>query len=148
MVKLIEGKYESAKTLYTSRCKDFFEFNFTYAGMNENFREINRFLWESRHEKTRFRNKFEGNVLINLTSWNGMDLNEYFEAFMYFLKDDPYLNVTFLIEKECDRELLEKLKLFFEIEKTEIGLDAPAKAVRPIGFTVSDDRKETPYVRI
>lgn len=52
MITLIQGEYEKAKAHYKSgMLKDYFEFHFVYTSANEVFRELDRFIWESRHQK-------------------------------------------------------------------------------------------------
>ncbi len=142
MIKLIQGKYEIAKQYYKEDMnQDFFEFHFVYTSANEVFRELNRFVWESRHYKTRFKNRYEGPALIDITEWNQGKLNDYFDAFLYFIKDSPHLECTFIVQEICSQELLKKLESFFEIniEKLEVRND---KSKRQIGFCLKEEEKE------
>ena len=145
MVGLIQGKYEKVKTFYEKNmAKKYFEFQLAYVSQNEVFREIDRFLWESRHQMTRFKNNYQGPVLIDLSCWNENELNIYFEAFMFFLKDNGFYECTFMIQEECCKELLEKLKEFFEISVTSLNIEKKAKKMT-IGFVVTE--KEIENVR-
>lgn len=146
MVKLIQGNYEKAKKHYEKSGKcDYFEFHLAYTPTNETFREIDRFLWESRHQKTRYRNRYEGPVLIDLSSWNGKETNTYFDAFMYFLKDNSSFECTFIVQKQCSAQMEQKLESFFKIKKTVLEQNSiPSK--RTIGFDT--EGKEDEYVRI
>lgn len=135
MVELIQGKYEKVKEYYGKKIgMDYFEFDFVYASTNETLREIDRFLWESRRHKTRFKNHYEGPALVDLTSWNGQDLNKYFNAFMYFLKDNKFIDSTFILQEECSPQLRRALESFFSIKITELELDKKIEPVRKIGF--------------
>ena len=84
---LVQGKYSEA----IAKCQkildgNYFEFEFLYTDESERFREIDRFLYESRHT-LRFENEYRGNVVIDISDWNEKT-NSYFDAFMYFLKDN------------------------------------------------------------
>lgn len=145
MVKLIQGKYEAAKKSYLDgMSKDFFEFHFNYVSTNEIFRELDRFMWESRHDKTRFKNRYEGPVLIDLTEWNQNEQNEYFDAFMYYLKDNAYLEYTFIVQDECEKEFLDRLVFFFEISIEELEFRKERTKQRRIGFCFEEEKE---YVR-
>lgn len=142
-MKLILGNYE--KTIdYCNRMDNgsFFEFLFAYASENETFREINRFIWESKHLATRFKNKYRGAVVIDLSEWCGDAPNKYFDAFMYFIKgnSDDY-RVDFISQNECPSALLERLDSFFDIEIIDLGLDKHSSDTK-IGFYIEREEKE------
>ncbi len=140
MINLLQGKYEIAKKHYAdATMTDFFEFDLSYVPKNEHFRELDRFLWESKHTMTRFKNRYDGPVLINLTSWNSKEVNEYFEAFMYFLKDSPGLKCTFIVENKCNEQLLENLESFFEIKVMELTEVKEKEPKRKIGFIIEEE---------
>lgn len=135
---LVQGKYSEA----IAKCKkilddDYFEFEFLYTDESERFREIDRFLYESRHT-LRFENEYRGNVVIDISGWSEKT-NLYFDAFMYFLKDnkDKYCCV-FISDKRCSNETLEKLNDFFEID--EIKLDLYEEKKIRIGFVNDESR--------
>lgn len=133
---LVQGNYCKVKE-YCSKMFDgrFFEFDLVYVDEQERFREIDRFLYESRHT-LRFQNEYVGNVIVNLTEWNTNPCNAYLEAFLYFIKDNAEkYNCVFIMDEKCDEELLELLSEKFEIECIEI--DAENKLSMPrIGFAV------------
>lgn len=142
MVALIQGKYEKAKAFYEKNVsKKYFEFQFAYVSQNEVFKEIDRFLWESRHQMTRFKNNYKGPVLIDLSCWNDNDLNTYFDAFMFLLKDNGFYECTFMCQEECCEELLEKLKDYFEISITSLDIEKKVKKMT-IGFVAPDKENE------
>ena len=140
MTDLIQGSYVTAKKFYTEHNgKEYFEFHFPYVSKDQTFRELDRFLWESKHEMTRFRNRYEGPVLIDLTEWNRHGRNEYFDAFMYFLLDNPSVKQTFILQEPCSTELMETLKSFFEIKVTELEIKKTPDAKRRIGFYTEEE---------
>ena len=139
MINVIQGTYEKAKEYYqTVMFEDYFEFCFAYTPTNQIFRELDRFIWESRHQMTRFKNRYAGPVLVDLTEWNAKHTNEYFEAFLYYLKDQPSLVCTFMIQNRCETWLLNLLKDFFEIDVIELETYADKEKKRRIGFCVED----------
>lgn len=122
----ITGTYESCMD-YVSKLKGdgFFVFNLAYVSENENFREIDRFLWESRHKDDgigrKYSNRYSGVAVIDVTAWYKRYPNEYFKAFFYFLKDQYFIleDIVFIAEK-CDDALLEHLSGFFETERVSL----------------------------
>jgi len=139
MITLIQGEYEKAKDCYKSTMlKDYFEFHFVYTSTNEVFRELDRFIWESKHQKARFKNRYAGPVLIDLTEWNSNEPNEYFEAFLYYLKDHAYLECTFIVQNLCEEGFLEKLRNFFEIDVVELEIQKGKDQKRRIGFYIEE----------
>lgn len=137
MINLILGKYELAISYYRQQMhEDCFEFHFTYVPRDERFRELDRFIWESRHTKTRFKNKYAGPVLIDITEWNFEIPNDYFTAFMFYLKDNPDLECTFLAENEISSILLQKLSAFFEVNV--IKLETRETVHTNIGFYIEE----------
>lgn len=137
---LVQGKYSEA----IAKCQkildgDYFEFEFLYTDESERFREIDRFLYESRHT-LRFENEYRGNVVIDISGWNEKT-NLYFDAFMYFLKDnaDKYCCVL-ISNKKCSSKTIEKLNDLFEIDDIQLNLPDEKKKVR-MGF-VDDEGSE------
>ena len=133
MMEIIQGKYEKAKRYYESFHTDYFEFEFVYVPQDSHLREIDRFLWESRHEKTRFKNAYSGNVLIDLTEWNDNVNSSNFDAFMYFLKDSKEYECTFLVRSALSKEMKNKLAEFFDISVVDL-VDNKRAEMRTIGF--------------
>ena len=141
MIRLIQGKYEIAKEEYIrNMVVDFFEFHFDFVSKNEIFRELDRFIWESKRQNTRFANFYKGPVLIDLTEWNQNELNEYFDAFMYFLKDHSCLECTFIVQDECEKELLDRLSSFFEITIDSLEVRREKTKKRQIGFCFEEEK--------
>lgn len=133
MIELIQGQYEKTKEYYERNVsQNYFEFDFAYVPSNNVFRELDRFIWESKHQMTRFLNHYSGPVLIDLTAWNNNELNCYFDAFMYFLKDNECYQCSFITQEACSQALEDKLRSFFEIKITSIELKRSEKRV--IGF--------------
>lgn len=122
---VIQGNYENAiRYCDFITGGEYFEFVFPYVEQEERFRELDRFLWESKH-CFRFQNEYSGNVLVELSGWNDKskyDFNEYFDAFMYFLRNKAdKLNVTFFVNGKCSEALFANLSKHFEIRLTEPG---------------------------
>lgn len=142
---LLQGDYKKVKGF----CNDlftngYFEFEFSYVSENERFREIDRYLWESRHECTRFKNRYEGDIVIGLNEWNKNDPNKYFDAFMYFIKDCQKFthSCILFVEDYVSESLLTSLKKHFDIITKEMGLDVKEnKSKRKIGFYIENNEE-------
>ena len=149
MIEFLMGNFEKVREHYERKTSGkHFEFELTPpAGTNGTFNEINRFRWESK-QLTRFKNQYEGHVLIDLTAWNDNNcLCDEFDAFMYYLKDNPGYLCTFTSEKQAGHELIKNLdEIFGEIKQISFITDKPATQKRTIGFT-ADENKEEPNVR-
>lgn len=66
MVTIIQGDYAKITARLSRTFKaPYFDFNFSFTDENEVFREINRFVWESKHLMTRFKNR-TFRITINL----------------------------------------------------------------------------------
>ena len=122
---VFQGKYEEVRA-YCEKQADgrCFEFLFCYTEPGDHFREIDRFLWESKHT-THFQNEYTGSVMIELTPWNkrsGYEFGEFFDAFMYFLKSrGEKLDITFFVSGRCSKPLFDNLSRFFNIRLEEPG---------------------------
>ncbi len=134
---LICGDY--AKTLAYCRSyfeeDPFFEFSFSYVSTLERFMELNRFIWESKH-LVRFKNEYEGNVMIDLSEWDrhAYELNEYFDAFLYYLKSKKdKLNICFVSAGNCENALLERLRAVLDVRIIQLQRETKKKTAR-IGF--------------
>lgn len=146
-MRLITGIYSKVKEACDGMFPyGYFEFSFLYVPRTERFREIDRFLYESRHI-LRFENEYTGGVILDISEWNHKPLNSYFEAFMYFLKDNEKKYECILISDDrCSNEMQKKLKEFFgAIKETQMPVMAEPKKMR-IGF-ISDDEREVNDVR-
>ena len=143
-VKLVLAKYERLRSWCKDNfCNDYFEFCFSYTPVREYFREIDRFLWESRHEKARFSNRYNGPTVIDITEWSDATPNDYFDAFMYFTKDlAAENNVVLVSERACDVEVLSRLKRFFELEISNLLEQKKDRQQRRIGFAVQKEEYE------
>lgn len=146
-MRLVTGIYSKVKEECARMFSDgYFEFSFLYVPETEKFREIDRFLYESRHT-LRFKNEYSGNVILDVSEWNHKPLNSYFEAFLYFLKDneDKY-ECALIVNERCSSEMREKLKEFFgDIKEIRMPVFHESKKVR-IGFVI-DEEKEVNNVR-
>ena len=149
MVTIIQGDYAKITARLSKTFKvPYFDFNFSFTDENEVFREINRFVWESKHLMTRFKNRYYGPVAVSLSEWNGEVLNGYFDSFMYFIKDMfPDDKICFYVESQIEDELLNKIELFFPKAKV-IDLLINKKPERRIGFVINSNEgmEEKEYV--
>ena len=142
---LIQGNYEESIFQCQMRFPNgFFAFCFAYTPSSEShFREIDRFLWESRHE-CRFKNRYQGPCVVDITSWSGQYPNIYFDTFLYFLKDIIADNQCVLItQTECIHSVVDRLSDFFNINI--ITLDNSKlhnKKTNRIGFYSVEEEKE------
>lgn len=139
-MKLIMAEYSQARNICTDCIgADRFDFCFSYVPAENRFREIDRFLWESRHEMTRFENSYHGPAAVDLTAWSEASPNDYFDAFMYFLKDfGEEGKLIFISEKPCREAILSRLRRFFEIEITDLLEKKEEHHTRKIGFAVQE----------
>ena len=98
---------------------------------------------ESRHEKARFRNRYVGPAVIDITEWSDAAPNDYFDAFMYFIKDySSESEVVLVSEKTCEEAVLSRLKRFFEVEISDLLEQKEVKQVRRIGFALREEERE------
>ncbi len=147
-MKLVQGDYRKTKEYIYATLKGVcFEFYLPYVDENAVFREINRFNDESK-KLTRFKNKYTGDVVINLTDWVDKPINEYFSAFMYYLVDRT-LNfkkseLIFTTEKVCPHEFLTTIEDYFDnkIQVIDLGVKTKDTKKPSIGFIAPCDSKE------
>lgn len=140
-MKLVIARYERAR----SWCKDYFgsdyfEFSFSYTSLNDRFREIDRFLWESRHGKTRFLNNYCGPVVIDITEWSNAAPNDYFDAFMFFLKDlSISCPIAMISDEICEERIVARLRRFFQLDITDMLEKNVEHKPRKIGFSFREE---------
>lgn len=142
-VYLITGIYEKVKEECNKifSTSQYFDFNLFYVPETDKFREIDRFLYDSRH-MLRYENEYTGNVIVDISEWNNNTINIYFEAFMYFLKDNNAKYRCILIaDDRCSEELMDKLKLFFsELKEIQLPVKTEKKPAQ-IGFVINDEKE-------
>ena len=143
-MQLIQGnKYSNKMLLKKITEGDYFEFSLCYTD-NESIRgEFERFREQSR-KKTRFKNRYEGPVAVDLSEWNDTQ-NIYLEKFLYCLFDYSRNSLVVLtIEKECSQELLCYIKnVFEEVKILKSGecktLNYPYKGkMKQVGFVMKE----------
>lgn len=147
-MRLIQGNYEENISYCRDTIKeDFFEFDFPFVPMDTQFREIDRFLWESKHQCTRFKNRFEGQAVIDITDWNAVHPNDYFDAFLYFLKgNEDHLSCTLITSEPCTGEVMNRISKLFTVKEVNLLTDShPQKKMNTIGFC-ADTEEENDYV--
>ncbi|MBQ8000285.1 MAG: hypothetical protein IJ298_03600 [Ruminococcus sp.] len=142
---LIQGSYPKAKKHANKLMNSsYFEFYFPFVDESVTFREINRFNDESRR-LTRFKNKYTGNVAINITEWADKPLNRYFIAFAYYILDRTLelcdSKVMLICECTCSQAFLNELEEHFgdKIELVDLGTKDRESDRRRIGFVTCND---------
>jgi hypothetical protein len=141
-LKLLEGTYKELHQVINNKKDDYFEFELSFLDENISFKEIDRFLYESRTQKTYFKNQYEGKVYINLSQWNEMQ-NKYLDAFLYFLYDnveDNILQVVFIIEEKISDNLMKRLEKIFDVECVTLRELRKEPNDRVIGFVADRHR--------
>lgn len=147
-MKLVQGDFRKTREyIYTALKGHYFEFDFPYIDENAVFREINRFNDESK-SLTRFKNKYTGNVVVDLTDWVDKTINEYFSAFMYYLVDRTLefknSKLIFTSEKICPHEFLIIIENYFDnkVQLIDLGVKTKDTKKSSIGFIIDDNRSE------
>jgi len=144
-MELIQAKYEKAIQYCNSKIKsEYFEFSFSYVSMDERFRELDRFIWEARHQCTRYKNCYSGDIVIDISEWSDKEPNEYFDAFMYYIKDIySKHHCIFISEKICDKGIIDRIHEHFEITVQTLDIKlGTSKKLNQIGFAVSKEEHE------
>lgn len=142
-IYLITGMYEKVKEecnrIFST--SQYFDFNLFYVPETDRFREIDRFLYDSKH-MLRYENEYTGNVIVDISEWNRNFINTYFDSFMYFLKDNITKYKCILIaDDRCSDALMKKLKLFFsELKEIQLPIRTEKKQTQ-IGFAINDERR-------
>lgn len=139
---LVQGDYRKAVEYCSKNMPEgYFEFEFLHVSPSERFREIDRFLYESRHS-LHFASEYRGNVVVDISAWNHKELNSYFDAFLYFLYDNrEKYHCVLLLHEKCSEKLLNKLKALFDIQEIQLQLPKESKAIR-IGFAADEETEE------
>lgn len=146
-MKIIQGEYRKSKEYILKELNDdYFEFNLPYVDENSVFKEINRFNDESK-KCTRFKNKFSGNVVVNLSEWVNNPINEYFNAFMYFLVDRTLefnnSKLIFICEQICPKKLIFAIEDYYdeEVQLIDLGVKTTDLHKNVIGFIAESNNK-------
>lgn len=142
-ITILEGNYKDLHHIMQKSKIDYFQFDLPFIDENEVFRELDRFLYESRIQKTHFKNQYKGKVYVNISGWNDFQ-NKYLDAFIYFLYDNvesQILDVTLINEEKTSEKLLKRISRVFDIERTALREMEREENKRVIGFT--SDRYES-----
>lgn len=144
---LVQGDYRKAIGYCSENMPEgYFEFELPYVKTSERFREIDRFLYESRHS-LHFASEYRGNVVVDISEWNHKELNSYFDAFLYFLYDNrEKYHCVLLLHEKCSEKLLNQIKALFDVREIQLQLPKESKAIR-IGFTADAGTEEKNNVR-
>ncbi len=144
-MKLITGSYEQC----TEYCKkntgekdgNIFIFDFPYISIEERFREIDRFIWESKHT-LRFANRFCGTAIVDVTAWNRSYPNQYFDAFLYYIKDNEnHIDCFFISECDFSTDVTAHISKLFHISPVSLSSER-LPSPRGIGFSFAGERSE------
>lgn len=134
---LIQGEYIKIKQYLHKKNQCFsFEFSLPFVEEGQTFREINRFLDESKR-LAHFKNQYIGGAIIDVTEWCEKPINSYFTAFLYFLFDRELASKqnkhVFISEKICSKELTNAIAdIFGAVNTVDLGVKYGYKA--PVGF--------------
>lgn len=113
----------------------FFEFRLGYGSRSEVYNEFNRFHWTSRHTGTRFKNKYDGPLVLDISEWADESPNTCLTDFLYYLADSFSPDACIIIsEKTCSKELVDHIDKVLPIEKRICLLKEKNQAYRVIGF--------------
>ena len=143
-MELVIANLEQAETWCRAHLGgDYFSFCFSYTPLSDRFREIDRYLWESRHEKARFANRYCGPVVIDISEWSEAAPNDYFDAFLYFLKDlSAVSRIAMISDRPCGEQILSRLRRFFRIEITSLLDNKQERKPNRIGFIAREEEPE------
>lgn len=136
-MELIQGEYIKIKQyLHKKKQCVSFEFAIPFVEEGQTFREINRFLDESKR-LAHFKNQYIGGAIIDVTEWCEKPINSYFTAFLYFLFDRELASkrnkYVFISEKNCTKELTNAIAdIFGAVNTVDLGVKYDHKT--PIGF--------------
>lgn len=133
---LVQADFEKAIEYINNISGQGFIFELDYVDIAINFREIDRFLWESK-KNMRYKNKYKGSVIINLSKWNGKPINKYFHAFIYMIRDN-YTECSFITESPADNELIDELSKHYNNLKVKSFLEKEQR-IKPIGFAIEEE---------
>ena len=137
---LVQADFKDAVRFAENTYGKGFVFEFDYVSANSTFREINRFLWESRKSQ-RYKNRYDGPVTVNLTKWSSKHLNEYFHAFMYMLQDYEY-ECCFITEVHPKEDLIKAIEKHFENVKIKNMLPEEKVNKTTIGFAITEGKED------
>ena len=137
-VDLLYGDYENVKKALGNTV--YFEFELQFDNCQ---RELDRFLWESRKEMTEYKNRYNGPVVVDVSKWNNQSDNSFFDAFLYFLRDNDN-ELTIIMTQKPSKQLLLCLEKHFIITIRELFIQKQKEAKTRIGFYC---REENDYVR-
>ena len=141
-MELIEADYAwSAAHCKKKYPNGFFEFRLSYGNRPEYFREFDRFHWTSRHQCTRFKNRYSGPVVVDISEWAAESPNTCLTDFLYYLSD-----CVLISEEPISKELLTHIERTVSIDRKIQKLkpkEASSKCV--IGFRV-EEKEEREHV--
>lgn len=147
-MELIEAEYIWS----TAHCKKkfpngYFEFRLSYGSRPEYFREFDRFHWTSRHQCTRFKNRYTGPVVVDLSEWAEESPNACLTDFLYYLSDKFGSKDCVLIsEKPVGKELLAHIEKTIVLDRKILKLKPKElSSKRVIGFQ-AELKEEHEYV--
>lgn len=145
-MELIEAEYAWS----SAHCKKkypngFFEFRLSYGNRPEYFREFDRFDWISRHQCTRFKNRYTGPVVVDISEWAAESPNTCLTDFLYYLTDNSK-DCVLISEEPIKKELLTHIEKAVSIDRKIQRLksrEPSSKCV--IGFR-AEEKEESEHV--
>ena len=144
-MEYVEAEYlwslEHCKKLFPN---GYFEFRLAYGSNPESYREFDRFHWSSRHQCTRYKNRYTGPVVVDLSEWAEDAPNTCLTDFLYYLTDTfADQDCVLITEKPCNKKLLEHIEKTVSIHRKNQKLKETENDKRVIGFSASgkEDRE-------
>lgn len=154
-MKVVIGSIKSLQEYIHRQFRETSVFEFTLSFSDEysnRFEEINRFQQQSVEQFARFRNRYTGRTVIDLSEWSDKPINSKLFAFLYFLKDrelyDKKNKTTFVCETHLEPELIERIEDIFDEQVDVIDLGVKQKTKNPIGFHVFNEKDGVDDVRV
>lgn len=146
-MEYVEAEYpwslEHCKKLFPN---GYFEFRLGYGSRPEYYREFDRFHWTSRKQCARYKNRYTGPVVVDITEWADEEPNTCLTDFLYYLSDTFAPKDCVLIsEKQCNKALLDHIEKTVAIQKKLQKLQSTETAKRVIGFT-APEKEEREHV--
>lgn len=148
-MELIEADYAwSAAHCRKKYPNGFFEFRLSYGNRPEHYREFDRFHWTSRHQCTRFKNRYTGPVVVDISEWASESPNTCLTDFLYYLMDKCDAKDCVLISEEpIKKELLTHIEKTVSIDRKIQKLKSKEPSSKcVIGFRVEEKEVEREYV--
>ena len=81
--------------------------------------------------------------MIDISEWSDAMPNDYFDAFMFFLKDlSTSCQIAMISDKVCQDQIVSRLRRFFQIEISDMLEKKDVQKTRRIGFVVREEEMD------